>query len=55
MIYDPFMGIGNTAIAAHYLDVKYVGTDIDEKYINHAMERLMEIKKKDHQTNEIER
>lgn len=44
LVYDPFMGIGNTAIAALYLGVQFVGTDIDEKYVNNANERIKEVK-----------
>lgn len=53
LVYDPFMGIGNTAIAAQYLNVPYVGTDIDENYIRHANDRLKEIRDRvDQQRNE---
>jgi site-specific DNA-methyltransferase (adenine-specific) len=39
-VYDPFMGIGNTAIACVRLRVNYIGTEIEEGYIKIAEERI---------------
>ena len=40
LVYDPFMGIGNTALACVRLGVNYIGTEIDEGYIKIAEERI---------------
>lgn len=40
LVYDPFMGIGTTAIACLRLGVDYIGTEIDKKYIDIANERI---------------
>jgi site-specific DNA-methyltransferase (adenine-specific) len=33
LVYDPFMGLGNTALACIRLGVHYIGTEIDARYI----------------------
>jgi site-specific DNA-methyltransferase (adenine-specific) len=40
LVYDPFMGIGSTALACIGLGVKYIGTDIDAGYIKIAEEQI---------------
>lgn len=40
IVLDPFMGTGTTAIAAKRLGRKYIGFDIDEKYINITERKL---------------
>lgn len=40
LVYDPFMGIGTTAIACLRLGVDYIGTEIDKKYIDIASQRI---------------
>ena len=40
LVYDPFMGIGNTALACKRLGVKYIGTEIDGGYIKIAKEQI---------------
>jgi DNA modification methylase len=40
IVYDPFMGIGNTALACVRLGVNYVGTEIDAGYIEIANEQI---------------
>ena len=40
IVLDPFMGSGSTAIAALKSDRKYVGYEIDDKYIKLAEERI---------------
>ena len=42
VVYDPFMGIGTTALACLKLGVNFVGTDIDEKYVKIANNRIEE-------------
>ena len=38
LVYDPFMGIGNTALACIRLNVDFIG--IDPGYIEAAQERI---------------
>jgi site-specific DNA-methyltransferase (adenine-specific) len=40
LVYDPFMGIGSTALACLELGVNYLGTEIDENYVRIAQSRL---------------
>ncbi|MEM2966825.1 MAG: site-specific DNA-methyltransferase [Candidatus Nitrosocaldus sp.] len=42
LVLDPFMGIGNTAIACIRLGVDYIGFEIDEKYVDIAERRIKE-------------
>jgi site-specific DNA-methyltransferase (adenine-specific) len=45
IVYDPFMGIGTTALACTLLGLNYLGTDIDKGYIKIAEEQLAERRK----------
>ena len=45
IVYDPFMGIGTTALACIRLGVNYLGTDIDAEYIKVATEDIEKRKK----------
>tara|TARA_R110002072_G_scaffold121850_3_gene256077 strand:+ start:648 stop:1418 length:771 start_codon:yes stop_codon:yes gene_type:complete len=40
LIYDPFMGSGTTAKAAHLLDRRWIGSELSSKYVNIANKRL---------------
>ncbi len=40
LVLDPFMGIGNTAIACIRLGVNYIGFEIDETYVKIAEKRI---------------
>ncbi len=40
LVYDPFMGIGSTALACIRLGVNYVGTEIDPAYIQIAQQQI---------------
>jgi site-specific DNA-methyltransferase (adenine-specific) len=40
LIYDPFVGSGTTMIAARDLGMRGVGTEIDQRYVAYAIERL---------------
>ncbi len=40
LIYDPFMGIGSTALACISLGVNYIGTEIDPEYIKIAQQQI---------------
>jgi site-specific DNA-methyltransferase (adenine-specific) len=42
VILDPFVGTGTTAIAAKRLGRRFIGIDIDEKYIEIAHKKLKE-------------
>lgn len=41
IVYDPFLGIGTTALACISLNVKYVGTELDKQYIRTARKNLI--------------
>lgn len=43
VVYDPFMGIGSTAVACSTLGVRYVGTEIDRNYIEIAGNRIAQV------------
>jgi site-specific DNA-methyltransferase (adenine-specific) len=45
LVYDPFMGIGTTALACLTLNMNYLGTEIDEEYIKIARENILQRKK----------
>lgn len=40
LVYDPFMGIGSTAVACKRLNLNCIGTEIDTAYIETANTRL---------------
>jgi site-specific DNA-methyltransferase (adenine-specific) len=40
LVLDPFLGIGNTAVACARLDVSMIGFDIDEEYLEVASQTL---------------
>jgi len=40
MVLDPFMGLGNTAIACQLKNRNFIGFDLSENYCNKARERL---------------
>ena len=40
LIYDPFMGSGTTAKAAHLLDRNWIGSELSSKYVEIANKRL---------------
>jgi DNA modification methylase len=45
IVYDPFMGIGTTALACIQLGVNYLGTEIDPQYIKVAQGDVRKRKK----------
>jgi site-specific DNA-methyltransferase (adenine-specific) len=47
LVLDPFMGIGNTAVACLELGVDYVGFEIDESYAQTAQQRIIHCAKKE--------
>jgi site-specific DNA-methyltransferase (adenine-specific) len=40
LVYDPFMGIGSTALACISIGVNYIGTEIDPEYIKIAKQQI---------------
>jgi site-specific DNA-methyltransferase (adenine-specific) len=40
VVMDPFLGLGNTAIAAARLGLDFVGIEMDEYYLNEAVDRI---------------
>ncbi len=42
IVYDPFIGVGNTALACLDMDVSYLGTESNEEYIKIANESIKE-------------
>ena len=40
IVYDPFMGVGSTGIAAMELERHFIGAEIDDKYYEAARKRL---------------
>ena len=43
LVLDPFMGIGNTAIACLQLGVDYIGFEIDEIYAEFAEQQIKKV------------
>ena len=41
-VLDPFMGLGNTAIAAARLGLDFVGIELDPYYLDEAVKRVRE-------------
>jgi len=46
LVFDPFCGLGTTAIAAHKLGRKFICCDKNRKYVDLANRRLFEEKQK---------
>ena len=42
VVYDPFIGIGTTALAARNLNMNYIGSEIYKEYCDLAEEKLKE-------------
>ncbi|WEV43777.1 site-specific DNA-methyltransferase [Lactobacillus sp. ESL0684] len=40
IVYDPFMGVGSTGVAANLLNRSFIGCEIDDIYFNAAKDRL---------------
>jgi DNA modification methylase len=43
-VFDPFMGVGSTGVAASSLDRKFIGFDQDATYVTAARNRITELK-----------
>lgn len=46
IVYDPFMGVGTTCVAAVELNRKYIGVEIDKNFYEAANKRILEAKNK---------
>ena len=44
LVLDPFIGAGSTALACQKLGVKFIGFEIDEKYVDIANKELLKRK-----------
>ena len=42
-VYDPFLGSGTTMVAAHQLNRKCYGIEIDEKYCQVIIDRMLKL------------
>lgn len=42
IIFDPFMGVGSTGVAALNLDRRFIGVELEEIYFNAAKKELMQ-------------
>ena len=42
---DPFTGLGSTAVACARLGVSFIGSDLDETYLDAAVERVLALGK----------
>ena len=40
IVFDPFMGVATTGVASLKNNRRFIGTDIDEKYVKASLERL---------------
>ena len=40
LVFDPFMGVGSTGVAARMLDRRFLGMELDENYFDAAVRRL---------------
>ncbi|UTD02956.1 site-specific DNA-methyltransferase [Treponema socranskii subsp. buccale] len=45
IVFDPFMGVGSTGVAALELNRKFIGFELDENYFQAGKKRIMEYKK----------
>ena len=41
LVFDPFMGVGSTGVAARELSRRFVGSEIDESYFKASVDRLI--------------
>jgi site-specific DNA-methyltransferase (adenine-specific) len=39
LVADPFLGLGSTAVACAQLGLSFIGIEVDEGYLNEAVER----------------
>jgi site-specific DNA-methyltransferase (adenine-specific) len=39
LVADPFLGLGSTAVACAQLGLSFIGIEMDEGYLNEAVER----------------
>ncbi len=47
LVFDPYMGVGSTGVAALYNDRSFIGTEVDKVYYKEAKERLKKAQRKE--------
>ena len=47
LVFDPFMGVGSSGVAAVYNDRKFIGSEIESTYVKEAKNRLKKALKKE--------
>ncbi len=54
LVADPFLGLGSTAVACAQLGLSFIGIEMDEGYLNEAIERTRAAlaRTRPHRTNE---
>jgi site-specific DNA-methyltransferase (adenine-specific) len=52
LVLDPFMGIGNTAVACLRLGVDYLGFELDETYVEVAQQQIEKLRKNGAKTDQ---
>lgn len=45
VVFDPFMGVGSTGVAAVSLNRKFIGSEIDKCYFDAAVKRMRDLRK----------
>ena len=45
IVLDPFMGVGSTAVAAHHLRRQFLGSELDDNYVDAAVRRIAMLRK----------
>lgn len=53
IIFDPFMGVGSTGVAALELGRRFIGVEIDDSYFNAAKKRIDDILNKSYSTQQM--
>ena len=43
VVFDPFMGVGSTGVAALEMDRRFVGVELEEKYFLGAVDRIEDV------------
>ena len=46
LVYDPFMGVGTTCVAAIEMNRRYIGVEIDKVFYDAASNRIEETKER---------